>query len=102
MTVPVKGRRVWCVTGDGVTSAVLKTELQDAYVRAQRKGSPPEINDGEDESLVAVTSARLSQRIVQIMTTDTPPPSWLLVVDPRVRAAVNTDDRTVTWRKAPI
>jgi ribosomal protein L39E len=51
---------------------------------------------------VAKAVAGLAQRLANIIRTGIQPPAWVLVMDPRLRAAVDVDAKKLHWRKEPV
>jgi len=102
MTVPVKGRAVLSVSADGIDAASLDRALISAIERARPETPHPRQAKGDDERLVSRAVSGLARRVVAMISSNLAPPPWLLVMDPRLRTAVDVDAKKLHWRKDPI
>jgi glycosyltransferase involved in cell wall biosynthesis len=102
MTMPVKGRRVFSVAPHGLTVADLKRTIEATLKRTRPKTPIPTILEDDEEATVARAVAGLGRRLADVIRTGTPPPQWVLVMDPRLRAAVDADAKELHWRKEPV
>lgn len=102
ITVPVKGRRVFGVTPAGIDGAALEAILQQSLRRTRPETPFPSKLTGHDEQLVAEAVTGLAERLVLVIRSRQAPPHWVLVIDPRIRAAIAVDEKKLKWRKEPV
>jgi hypothetical protein len=102
ITVPVKGRRVFGVTPAGIDGAALEAILQQSLRRTRPETPFPSTLTDHDEQLVAEAVTGLAERLVAVIRSREAPPQWVLVIDPRIRAAVAVDEKKLNWRKEPV
>jgi ribosomal protein L39E len=102
MTVPVKGRRVFGITSHGLSLGDLQQAIASTLKRTRPDTPTPTLLDDDEEMTIAKAISGLAQRLANIIRTGIQPPQWVLVMDPRLRAAVDADTKRLHWRKDPV
>lgn len=102
MTVPVKGRRVFGVTFHGLAVGDVQQAIAKTLQRTRPDTPSPTLLNDDEEVTIAKAIAGLARRLVNVIRTGIHPPPWVLVMDPRLRAAVDADAKKLHWRKEPL